>query len=158
MVANHEVILTIRKPVDPTLKIDKVVDPVVRDVLKKRLDDFGGDPKKAFANLDENPIWLNREAGIAIKRVKVKGVNEATPLHSKRDKDGRLILDAQGNTIPVDYVSTSNNHHVAIFEDADGNLQEHIISYFEAMALVNAGFSPSTRSISATRGGSSSLP
>lgn len=74
--------------------------------------------------------------------MKVKGVNEATPLHSKRDKDGRLILDAQGNTIPVDYVSTSNNHHVAIFEDADGNLQEHIISYFEAMALVNAGFSP----------------
>ena len=158
MVANHEVILTIRKPVDPTLKIDKVVDPVVRDVLKKRLDDFGGDPKKAFANLDENPIWLNREAGIAIKRVKVKGVNEATPLHSKRDKDGRLILDAQGNTIPVDYVSTSNNHHVEIFEDADGNLQEHIVSYFEAMALINADSARSTRSITATRGGSSSLP
>ena len=32
------------------------------------------------------------------------------------------------------HVSTSNNHHVAIFRDADGNLQEHIVSYFEATA------------------------
>ncbi len=142
MVAHREVLFTIRKAIDPTLKIDKVVDPVVRDVLKKRLDLFGGDAKKAFSNLDDNPIWLNQEAGIAIKRVKVKGVNVATPLHTMHDKDGRPVLDASGNAIPVDYVSTSGNHHVAIFEDADGNLQEHIVSYFEAMALINAGFNP----------------
>ena len=34
--------------------------------------------------------------------------------------------------MPTDFVSTSNNHHVAIFRDAEGNLQEHIVSFFEA--------------------------
>ena len=34
----------------------------------------------------------------------------------------------------TDYVSTSNNHHIAIFEDADGNLQEHVVSLYEATA------------------------
>ena len=130
----YETIFTIRKDVTPDLKIDKVVDQGIKRILQSRLDEFGGDPKKAFANLDENPIWLNKEKGICIKSVAIKGVNVATPLHEKRDKDGNYILDKEGNRIPTDYVSTSNNHHVAIFVDADGNYQEHIVSMFEATA------------------------
>lgn len=131
-------VFTIRKPVDKDLKIDKVVDPHIRAILKQRLDEFGGKADKAFANLEENPIWLNKEKGIAIKRVTITGVNVATPLHSKTDKNGNPILDKDGNTMPVDFVSTSNNHHVAIFIDQDGNLQEHVVSYYEATARINA--------------------
>jgi CRISPR-associated endonuclease Csn1 len=108
-------------------------------ILEKRLQDFGGDPKKAFVNLDENPIWLNKERGISIKNVTITGVSNAVALHDKKDKFGNLILDKEGKTQPVDFVNTSNNQHVAIYRDSDGNLQENVISFFEASARVNAG-------------------
>lgn len=129
-----ELIFTQRKAVDKDLKVDKVVDQRVKKILQDRLKEFGGDANKAFANLDENPIWLNRERGIAIKRVTIRAVNNAEALHTKRDNRGHVVLGSDGNPIPSDFVSTSNNHHVAIFRDADGNLQEHIVSYFEATA------------------------
>ena len=44
------------------------------------------------------------------------------------------MCDSEGRRMPSDYVSTSGNHHVAIFRDANGNLQEHVVSYFEATA------------------------
>ncbi|MBQ0115783.1 MAG: type II CRISPR RNA-guided endonuclease Cas9 [Bacteroidales bacterium] len=134
-----ERVFTIRKPIDKDLKIEKVMDAGIREILRQRLADYDGKADKAFGNLDENPIWLNKEKGIAIKRVTISGVSVAEPLHEKKDKDGRPMLDSDGNNIPVDYVSTSNNHHVAIFSDEDGNLHEHVVSYFEALARINAG-------------------
>lgn len=128
----YEKTFTIRKAVSPDLKVDKVIDKCVRDILKKRLDEYGGDAKKAFSNLDEAPIWFNREKGISIKRVLIEGVKNAEPLHDKHDKQGTPMLDAKGHRQPSDYVSLSNNHHVAIFRDADGNLQERVVSFYEA--------------------------
>lgn len=122
---------TIRKPIGPDLKIEKVVDAGVRRILEKRLAECGGNAKEAFSNLDDKPIWLNEEKGIAIKSVTIKGVNVATPLHEK--------VNDRGEKVPTDYVSLSNNHHVAIFEDEQGNYQEHIVSFYEAMACKNMG-------------------
>lgn len=131
-----ETYYTIRKPVTKDLKVDKVVDEGIKRILKQRINDYGNEAK-AFSNLDENPIWLNKEKGIVIKSVTVKGVNVATPLRLKHDKDGNIIVDEHGNVIPTDYVSTSNNHHIAIYEDTDGNLQEHVVSLYEATARKN---------------------
>lgn len=40
------------------LKIDKVIDKSIRDILKTQLAKFNGDAQeKAFSNLDENPIY-----------------------------------------------------------------------------------------------------
>lgn len=131
-------LFTIRKAVDKDLKVDKVVDAGVRSLLKQRIAEYGS-ADKAFSNLEENPIWLNEEKGIAVKRVTISGVSVASPLHDKHDKHGNKVLDKDGNTIPADYVSTSNNHHVAIYQGSDGNLQECVVSYFEAIARINAG-------------------
>jgi CRISPR-associated endonuclease Csn1 len=105
--------------------------------------------------LDENPIWLNEEQGISIKRVTIYGVSNPQPLHDKRDKEGRLILDERGNRIPVDFVNTSNNHHVAIYQkpvldkkglpvlDENGmpcmELDEDTVTFFKAVTRVNQG-------------------
>lgn len=132
-----ETLFTIRKPISKDLKVDKVIDEGIKRILKKRISEFGGDQAKAFSNLDENPIWLNEEKGIAIKSVSIKGVNVATPLRMKKDKDGNIIVDDAGNPVPNDYVSPSNNHHIAIFEDSDGNLQEHVVPFLEAVARKN---------------------
>jgi CRISPR-associated endonuclease Csn1 len=132
-----ETIYTVRKDISPDLKIEKIIDSKIRQILEIRLERYDGDPKKAFSNLVENPIWLNEEKGISIKRVTISGISNVESLHDKRDKDGNLILDKDGIKQPVDFVNTGNNHHVAIYRDADGNLQEKVVSFYEAVARVN---------------------
>ncbi len=134
-----ETIYTIRKDISPDLKIDKVVDVKIKRVLQQRLEDFKGDAKKAFSNLEENPIWLNEEKGIAIKRVTITGISNAIALHEKKDQEGKFVLDKDGRKQPIDFVNTGNNHHVAIYRDENGNLQENVISFFEATTRVNIG-------------------
>ena len=150
-----ETIYTVRKPIDPQLSVDKVVDTRIRTLLKERLEEYGGDAQKAFSNIEENPIWLNKEKGISIKRVTIRGINKAQALHDKRDKDGNLLLDKDGKKIPVDFVNTGNNHHVAIYRkpvvdkagrivrDEEGSpkyeLEEVVVSFFEAVTRVNLG-------------------
>lgn len=122
----------IRKPVSPDLKLDKVIDVGVRRILQARLEEFGGDAKKAFSNLDENPIYLNKEKGITIKSVRIRGVLSAIPLHEAKDNLGHTITDSKGNRRPVDYVQTASTHHIAVYRDADGNLQDVAVSFLEA--------------------------
>ncbi len=132
---------TIRKDITPDLKIDKVIDSKLKTILQNRLKEYGNDPKKAFVNLDENPIWQNKEKGIAIKRVTISGVSNAQALHTKKDHFGDEILDQNGKPIPVDFVSTGNNHHVAIYRDEKGILQEEVVSFYDAVIRRNLGLS-----------------
>lgn len=128
-------VFTIKKAVDKDLKLDKVIDTKVHEILQTRLDEFHGDAAKAFSNLEENPIWLNKEKGIAIKRVKTKAKvssDTSVPLHVKKGLSDNLLKDAEGTAIPTDYVNTANNHHVAIFVDSEGIWHEHVVSFFEA--------------------------
>lgn len=130
---------TIRKDITPdnfpnTKKIDKVIDVGIRNILKHRLETYGGKAKEAFSNLEENPIWLNEKEGIPIKRVKISGVCNVEVLHNKKDHKGNLLAkDA------VDFVSTGNNHHIAIYRDQKGNLQEEVVSFYEAVIRKNQG-------------------
>ena len=131
-IEERETLYPIRKPITKDIKIEKVIDSGVRQILQDRLDEYDGDSNKAFSNLDENPIWLNKEAGIDIRRVRIEGLANAQPLHSKKDNQGNVITDNDGKSLPVDFVNTANNHHVAIFRDENGVLQEHVVSFIEA--------------------------
>lgn len=146
---------TIRKAIDPDLRIDKVVDKGIKEILEKRLAEFDNDPKKAFVNLDEKPIYLNKEEGITIKRVTIKGISNAIALRDKRDKDGNFILNENGEKQAIDFVNTGNNHHVAIYKKPKLNrkgevqlddkgeqvyeLEEVVVSFFEAVTRANLG-------------------
>ncbi|WP_047544872.1 type II CRISPR RNA-guided endonuclease Cas9 [Psychroserpens sp. Hel_I_66] len=132
-----EDIFTIRKDVSPGLNIDKVVDLGIREILKQRKAKHNGNEKEAFSDLDKKPIWQNKGKGIAIKRVTITGVSNAEPLHYKNDHVGEVLLDELDKKIPVDYVSLGNNHHVAIYEDDKGKLQEKVVSLYEAVERVN---------------------
>ncbi|KQK25219.1 type II CRISPR RNA-guided endonuclease Cas9 [Chryseobacterium aquaticum] len=138
----YETGYTIRKVVNPDnfkdfKNIEKVIDKGVRDILTERLKEFNGNSKEAFSNLEKNPIWLNKSKGISIKTVTITGINNAEALHYKKDHLGKEILDENGQRIAVDFVSTGNNHHVAIYEDDNGNLQEKVVSFYEAVERVN---------------------
>lgn len=136
---------TIRKDITPENfkneeSLKKIIDIRVRKILQARLLEFtkNGNAKEAFANLDKNPIWLNQEKGISIKRVTISGVKSASALHSKKDHHGLPILK-NGNEVPVDFISTGNNHHTAIYRDANGNLQDMVVSFYEAVERANQG-------------------
>lgn len=135
---------SIRKDITPDnfkdeKTIEKILDEGIKRKLLSRLKEYKGDAKKAFSDLEKNPIWLNEAKGISIKRVTISGVKNAEALHYKKDHFGKAILDNKGNKIPADYVSTGNNHHVAVYRDANGNLQERVVSFYEAVARVNQG-------------------
>ncbi len=137
---------SIRKEVNETnfkdaKSIDKVLDSKIRKLLLDRLNEFKGNAKEAFANLIETPIWLNKEKGISIKTVKISGVANAISLHDKKDVNGKLIVDKKGNKIATDFVQTGNNHHVAIYRDANGKLQEKVVSFMEAVERNNQNLS-----------------
>lgn len=122
----------VRKLITPDLKLDKVIDKGIRDILKARLEEFGGDEKKAFSNLDECPIFLDREKNITLKRVSVEGVLSAIPLHTLKSQSGEPVIGKNGKSMLGDYVQTSKNHHIAIYRDEKGNLQDNAVSFFEA--------------------------
>lgn len=121
---------TIRKEIGPDLKIDKITDQHAKRVLQRRLDEFGGKPKLAFADLDKNPIWYDADKKVAMKRVTITGIANAVPLHTKSNEP-----------IPVDFVSQGNNHHAAIYRDSEGKLQDVVVSFFEAVTRKISGLS-----------------
>ncbi len=132
-------VYSIRKDIDASLSVDKVLDSNVRAILKARIAQYDGNQAKAFSNLEDNPIWLNESKGIKLKRVTIAENFDLYAIHDKRDKNGDLLLDANGNTVPVDFVNLRNNHHIAIYKDAKGNLQEFVVSFFEALNRINSG-------------------
>lgn len=103
---------TTRKAIDKTLNIDKVVDPNIRKLLLKRVKEEGAD---SLNNLQENPIWLNRDKNIDVKRVTISANGSLVAIHHKLTKDGQPVLDENGHTIPNDFVATANNHHAVFF-------------------------------------------
>ena len=135
----YEDIFTKREAISPELKLEKVVDEGIRKILAARLAEYGNDAKKSFSNLDDNPIWLDKEHGISIKRVTLTGKSNVISLHDKKDHTGSFILDEAGKRIPGDFICTGSNHHVAIYRDADGNLQEKVVSFLEAVARFSDG-------------------
>ncbi len=130
---------TIRKDISPDLNVEKVVDVGIKNILEERLKEHNGNKRTAFSDLDENPIWLNKEKSISIKRVTISGIRTGDPIHYKKNHKGEFILDDAGEKIPTDYIQTGNNHHVAIYQDEEGNLHEEVVSFFEAVERKNQG-------------------
>lgn len=140
---NGETIYTSRKAIDPELDITLVIDSKIREILLVRLAEYNNDPKKAFVALDTNPIWLNEEKGISIKKVTIRSKKVSAPIaiHNKLDHKGKAILDNSGKPIPTDFVAPDANHHIAFFKDEKGKLHERIVTFFEAVERRNQGLS-----------------
>ena len=139
-IVNYVEIFTIRKKIDKDLQLEKIIDKEIKKILENRLLEYNNNPKLAFENLDKNPIYLNKEKNIKIKRVTIEGVRNAIHLHYKKNHLNQFILDNDNHKIPTDYVQTGNNHHVAIFIDKNGDIQENVVSFFEAVQCKNNNF------------------
>lgn len=99
-----------------------IVDERIKALVKERLNQYDNNPKEAFKNLTEKPIWLHEEKQVPVKAVRCfTGLTDLTPLHS----------NSKGE--PVDFVSTRNNHHIAIYKDKEGMLQENAVTFWDAL-------------------------
>jgi CRISPR-associated endonuclease Csn1 len=116
--------IVVKKPIS-TLKANQVadiVDPAVREAVGSRLKQYDNNVKEAFKNLEQEPIWLDKAKTIPIKAARVfTGLNAVEPV--KKDLDGR----------DIGFVKPGNNHHIAIYKDAEGKLMEHACTFWHAV-------------------------
>ena len=71
------------------------------------------------------PFPLDWKTDIASYIFSRGGGKVSVDTEAKKDTEGNYITDKKGNKQAVDFVSTGNNHHVAIYRDENGNLQRY---------------------------------
>ncbi|GAB1448777.1 type II CRISPR RNA-guided endonuclease Cas9 [Bacteroidota bacterium] len=114
-------------------KVEKVIDDGVKRILKNRLSKFNDNPKEAFKDQLVNGqtlAWWQHE-GLLKPIYSVRcttGLDSVVPV--KKDARGKEI----------GYVKPGNNHHIAIYKDAQGNLVEHVCSFWHAVERKKFGF------------------
>lgn len=126
----------VRYPVSSVTPKDlpNVVDQGVARALSDHFDKFGGDPKKAFKDLEASPVWLNKEKGIKVKSVRCyTGLAAASIAPIK-------VFDPGWDLHFEKYVKPGNNHHVAIYKDAEEKLQEHVSTFWHTVERKKFGF------------------
>ena len=131
-IVNYKELFVKRSEINEELDIKRVLDAKVRARLTDRLKEYNNDPKTAFANLEENPIWLNEEKGIALKHVTTIERVVGLPIRPKRNINGEIMKDEQGQPLKSHYIETDGNHHAAIYEDEEGKWHEKVVSFNEA--------------------------
>lgn len=96
--------------------VNFVVDKRIREILLDRLEQYEGKTEKAFAK----PVLDHQ--GRAIRSVRCyTGLSATVPLRYNEKGE------------PIAFVKPANNHHVAIYEDKAGKLQEHIVTFWHAV-------------------------
>ena len=106
----------VKYPLDhPSMKPESIVDPTIRAIVKKRIAERG---KDAF----KEPLYSAE--GMEIKSVRCyTTLSENGVVPVKQDEQGRNI----------GYAKKGNNHHVAIYQDKDGQYQEMVVSFWDAV-------------------------
>ena len=114
--------------------IDFIVDKGVREIIRKRFEDRKGGKDHPLKNLENDPVWLNEQKRIPITSVRcIVGGKDLIPVHKsivgETFSKGKAPADAR----PVNYVKPGNNHHIALYEDEQGVLQETAVTFWEAV-------------------------
>ena len=108
-------------------KVDKVVDLKVKEILQRRVNKFGGKEKEAFKDVqreDKSVVKWYEDEGLVrpIKSVRCyTGLSAVVPV--KKDESGK----------EVGFVKPGNNHHIAIYKDKEGKMQQHICTFWHAV-------------------------
>ncbi len=96
--------------------VDFIVDKYIREVVRERLNLYDGKPEKAFAE----PLLDHQ--GRVIRSIRCRtGLSATVPLRYNHMGE------------PIAFVKPANNHHVAIYEDENGEMQEHIVTFWHAV-------------------------
>jgi CRISPR-associated endonuclease Csn1 len=115
----------VRKPIESLSANDVklIVDDRVREAVKAKLDELGGDAKKAFADPKNHPFLESRRG----RRI---------PIHAVRTRRAESAITV-GEGARLRYVASGSNHHMEIFEVTDKKGKRRwkgrVVSRYEAM-------------------------
>jgi len=144
-------------------QINKIVDTKIRaiilhakaqeKIIKKEIDELNKQFKKAKTDFEEADIQNQLEQKqqeikmlyslpnkngepVPIKKVRVKeNLGNMMQL-----KDKKVFAEKKGSEIELNqYVNPRNNHHVAIYKDANGELFEKVVTFWEAVERKKEG-------------------
>jgi len=112
--------------------LNGIVDNQVRNAVLERLNrgfedgkSYKDDIKRALSNLknlENNPIYLDKKKTIPIKTVRCfTGRTAVEPIR----------FNEKGE--PIAFVNPGNNHHIALYKDIDGEIQELSVTFWHAV-------------------------
>lgn len=102
-------------------QLDSILDVDIKRAVKNHLAKFDNNPKEAFKDLENNPVWYNENHDIAIKSLNIQArASNLAALHE----------NSEG--IKRDFVITGNNHHMAIYKTENGKAFDVVVSFWEA--------------------------
>lgn len=95
-------------------QINKIIDLESKRVVEEHLNKHEGKINQAFKNVSENPLRLKN--GMLLKRVTVSDESKV-----EKVRDG--------------YVITGKNHHALIYLDEEGNFNDKVVSFWDAVKI-----------------------
>ena len=115
---------TVKYPLDhPSMKPENIVDPTIRALVQKRVAERG---KDAF----KDPLYSAE--GMEIESVRC---------YTSLSENGVVSVKYDGAGRPIGYAKKGNNHHIAIYQDKDGQYQEMVVSFWDAVERKRYGVS-----------------
>lgn len=137
---NSEQAYHIRKPIDSLTtekQLEKVVDQTIKQLIFKRIHALGGFvkgkiPAETFFVIDDDgvkqpQIFLPNKNGNPVPVLKVR---------MRENIGGAEQLKDDTNQ----WVNPRNNHHVLIYKDENGNLQEDVVTFWTVVERKRKGY------------------
>lgn len=95
--------------------IEYIVDQHVRKLVAERIDAVG--EKDAF----KEPLFADKAGKAPVNSVRLfTGLSAVEPVKYE-------------NGTPIGFAKPGNNHHIALYRDAEGKLTEHVVSFWHAV-------------------------
>lgn len=122
----------IRRPIKwlkTTAQVEKIVDPIIRDLVKKQLDRIE-EKGKVFSN---NALVIEDDQGFPKTKIKLPNKKgDPVPVQHVRMRESfsNVIQLKEGINR---YVVPRNNHHIMIYVDETGNFKEQVVSFWEVI-------------------------
>ena len=95
-----------------------IIDKKIKEIVKQRLSEHNNNEKLAFST----PLYADANNTIEIKTVRCfTGLSAVEPIKHN------------DNNEPIGFVKPGNNHHIAIYNDTEGNKVEHVVTFWHAV-------------------------
>lgn len=129
----------VRKPIDSLTtekQLDKVVDEAIKLLIRKRIQILGGFVKGAIPN---NTFFITDENGVKQPQIFLPNKNgQPVPVLKIRVKENIGGAEKLKQDINQ-WVNPRNNHHVLIYRDYNGNLNEEVVTFWTVVERKRTG-------------------
>jgi len=130
----------IRKPLDlinTKHQVEKIVDPYIRQQVEACIEEHGGyKDNKVLSGL----FFETDKNGLRTPKLFLPNLKGGDPVPIRKLR----IRESLSRTVQLkedinQHVNLRNNHHVMVYEDAEGNYQEDLVSFWEMVRRKSQG-------------------